>query len=206
MLEVLLANPIAFLITFPGLLASITFHEFAHAWTADHLGDPTPRYQGRVTLDPRAHLDPLGTLSLFLTRFGWGRPVEFDPYNLKNPLRDTALIALAGPLSNLSIAAVCSVVLHLAGGLSPWLVFGLTQLILINITLAVFNLVPIHPLDGGKIMVALLPPELAEEYDEFMHRYGLFVLLLLIVPWRGGAAPISQLISPFISFFSYFLL
>ena len=104
MLYLLFSNPLAFFILFPGLLLSITIHEFAHAWVADKLGDPTPRHQGRVTLDPRAHLDPWGTVALLLTRFGWGKPVQFDPYNLKHPLRDTAIVALAGPISNLIVA------------------------------------------------------------------------------------------------------
>ena len=96
MLELLSSNPLAFIVIFAGLLISVTIHEFAHAITADKLGDPTPRFQGRVTLDPRSHLDPLGVIMILLTRFGWGRPVEFDPYNLKDPKRDSAIIAEIG--------------------------------------------------------------------------------------------------------------
>ena len=103
MLGVLFNNPLSFLFWLVALAMAITIHEFAHAYTADRLGDPTPRLQGRLTLNPLAHLDPLGTLMLLLVRFGWGKPVQFDPFNLKNPRKDGALISLAGPASNLLI-------------------------------------------------------------------------------------------------------
>lgn len=99
MLNTLLQNPIVFIMSAIGLVIAVTVHEFCHAFVADYLGDPTPRVQGRVTLNPLAHLDPFGTLALLFIGFGWGKPVEFDPYNLKHKTRDTALIALAGPVS-----------------------------------------------------------------------------------------------------------
>src|SRR5258708_27624096 len=108
MLNLLLSNPLIFLLTFGGLIISLSVHEFSHALVADRLGDPTPRMQGRVTLNPLAHLDPIRTILLLLTRFGWGKPVQFDPYNLQNPLRDSALIALAGPAAHLLIAVAIS--------------------------------------------------------------------------------------------------
>ena len=199
MLFLLFSDPLAFFVLFFGLIVSLTIHEFAHAWVADKLGDPTPRYQGRVTLDPRAHLDPLGTVALLLTRLGWGKPVQFDPYNLKNPLRDTAMIALAGPASNIVMASSLAFILR--SGIIPleWVAVGVTQILIINVVLAIFNLVPVYPLDGSKVLLALLPRETAAEYDQLMHRYGLFILLLLIFPWAGGISPVSQLIQPVIN-------
>lgn len=193
------AGPIPFIIIFLSLILSITVHEFAHGLAADRLGDPTPRAQGRVTLDPRAHLDPLGTLAILLTWFGWGKPVLYDPYNLKNPRRDAAVISLAGPLSNLIFAVLLSILLRvLPESLLLWVVF--TSIIRLNLILAIFNLVPIHPLDGGKIMVGFLPKDLAYEWNQILNRYGLIILLFLIFP-LAGTSPISQLISPVINLF-----
>jgi Zn-dependent protease len=199
MLNLLLTDPLAFLIIFPGLMVAITIHEFAHAWVADRLGDPTPRYQDRVTLDPRQHLDPIGTISILLIGFGWGRPVEFDPYNLKTPVRDTALIALAGPVSNLIIAGLLSLILQSGSIQTWWILEGIFQVLVVNIGLAVFNMVPVYPLDGSKILLALLPRQTALEYDHFMHRYGTMVLVALLVPWLNGLSPVSLLVSPIIS-------
>lgn len=199
MLGLLFSNPLAFFIIFPGLLISIAIHEFAHAWTADRLGDPTPRLQGRVTLNPLAHLDPIGTVMILVTRFGWGKPVEFDPYNLKDPVKDTAIIALAGPVSNVVIAILLAVIIRLNVIPIDWLVIGTAQVLFINIVLAIFNLVPVYPLDGSKILLAILPRDTAYEYDTFMHKYGMFVLLALILPWAGGVSPVSALIAPVIN-------
>ncbi len=204
LLSLLFSQPLLFVIAAGGLLVSITIHEFAHAWVADKLGDPTPRYQGRVTLNPLAHLDPLGTVMLLLVGFGWGKPVEFDPYNLKNPVPDAAKIALAGPASNIILAIILSFAISLDQ--TGTLVDIVLQTVLyINVVLAIFNLVPIHPLDGGKILVALLPKTTALEFDSFMHRYGNMILILMIVPW-AGRSPVSMLISPIISWVTGLLL
>jgi len=201
MLNLLLSNPLIFLVTFGGLIISLSVHEFSHALIADRLGDPTPRMQGRVTLNPLAHLDPIGTILLLLTRFGWGKPVQFDPHNLQNPLRDSALIALAGPAANLLIAVAISLLIKthvLTGGL---LYLAGSEIFIINLVLAIFNLIPVYPLDGSKIILALLPRNLAYEYEAFINRYGFFVLLALIIPWYNGASPISYLVSPALDFF-----
>ncbi|HLE49601.1 MAG TPA: site-2 protease family protein [Patescibacteria group bacterium] len=187
-----------------GLIIAITVHEFAHALLADRLGDPTPRSQGRLTLNPLAHLDPVGTLMLLLFRFGWGKPVIFDPYNLAHPRRDAGIISLAGPASNILLATILALSLRflpLPQLLSPF--FYIT--ILLNITLAVFNLIPVYPLDGEKILAALLPRDLAYEYQAVMSRYGTIILIFLILP-VFGTSPIISLISPTITFLSRLLL
>lgn len=204
-------NLLSFFINALAIIIAITVHEFAHAKTADHLGDPTPRLQGRLTLNPLAHLDPIGTLMLFLVRFGWGKPVQFDPFNLRNPGRDTALISLAGPGANVLVASIASLFLHLApdqfaivsrtnfitaSGPAIFYVF-LQTLIVINIVLAVFNMIPIAPLDGFKIVAGLLNKESAKEWYK-LERYGMFFLLLLVLPLFGDP-PISRFLSPVVS-------
>jgi Zn-dependent protease len=205
MLQLLTTSPLAFVIIFGGLLLSITLHEYAHCWVTDKLGDPTPRSKGRLTLDPRAHLDPLGTLMILFASFGWGKPAPFDPYNLKNPVRDTALIAAAGPVTNLAVALLLALLLRL--GLAPilWLQLAIFQIMAINIMLAVFNLIPVYPLDGSKILTAVLPKETAMEYETVMTRYGTLILLFLIFPWNG-ISPVSRLLSPVINMILGFLI
>jgi len=194
-------NPAFVLVGIPSLLVAITIHEFAHAWAATRLGDPTPRMQGRLTLNPLSHLDPIGSLMLLFIGFGWGKPVQFDPYNLENPKRDAALISLAGPASNLILAAVISIIFRLvAGPFGSLSVFSNFFMVVIyyNIVLAVFNLLPIHPLDGGKILIGILPRKDALKVDMFLNQYGIFILFLMIFPIWGGVSPVSALLSPII--------
>ena len=204
MLELLATNPILFLVWVAALLTAIPIHEFALAYSADRLGDPTPRSQGRLTLNPLAHLDPLGTLMLILVRFGWGKPVQFDPYNLANPKRDAAIISFAGPLSNLILATILSIILRLVSSpFSPlhFLVVLIPPFIFLNVILALFNLIPIHPLDGGKILVGLLPNKDAYKVDLFLRQYGLILLLFLILPLWNGQSAVFTILNPFINFF-----
>lgn len=185
-----------------GFLIVITVHEAAHAYVADKLGDPTSRLMGRLTLNPIAHIDPYGTflIPFFLIligsplMFGWAKPVPIDPYNLKNPKKDSALIALAGPAVNILLATILSIFVWFGF----WNEFILT-LIRLNVVLAVFNLIPIHPLDGGKILVGLLPAKESSEADIFLQRYGFILLLMLIFPIFGGGSLIGQIIGPIVS-------
>lgn len=201
MIDLLANNPIAFLIAAVSLVLALGIHEFAHAFAADKLGDPTPRLMGRLTLNPIKHLDPLGTFLLLFIGFGWGKPVMFDPYNLKNPRKDSAIIALAGPFSNLLLASATSLFLRFAPLESLQFIYpALTAFLYYNVVLAIFNLLPMHPLDGGKILVGILPRQMAHEADRFMQSYGTFILILMILPIFGGGNLVSTIISPVIRF------
>jgi Zn-dependent protease len=190
-------------------IVAITIHEASHAWMADRLGDPTARLMGRLSLNPIVHYDPVGTtllLVLVIMRsfgipvipFGWAKPVQFDPYNLKNPRRDSAMISLAGPVSNIGLAIVLSLLIRLTGSS---LLFNLAfPLVTLNVVLAVFNLIPIHPLDGGKIFLGFLPEKDAYEADLFLRRYGMLILFFLIFPTIRGTSPLFLVISPLIDF------
>ena len=204
-LEANMITIIAWLLAF---IVAITIHEAAHAWMADRLGDPTARLMGRLSLNPLVHYDRVGTtllLVLVILRafgvpvipFGWAKPVRFDPYNLQNPKRDTALISLAGPLANLIFALALGLILRF----SPlfYLTIFFYPLIVLNVVLALFNLIPVHPLDGGKILVGILPNRDALELDRFLRRYGLIILFFLIFPVFGGTAPVFIVLTPLIN-------
>ena len=210
MIAQLFTNPILFVFWALALVIAITVHEFAHALAADKLGDPTPRLQGRLTLNPLAHLDPLGTLMILITRFGWGKPVQFDPFNLENPRRDAALISIAGPTSNLITASFFALLIRLApiaiGAHNALFVEAIfTPIIFLNVALAIFNLIPIHPLDGGKVLIGFLPKNLAYEWDAILNRFGTLILIFLIFPFFG-ASPITYLLLPPINTLLKFLL
>lgn len=202
MIQYLFTNPISFLIWAGALLAAVTVHEFAHAWMSDRLGDPTARIAGRLTLNPLAHLDPIGTLMLLIFRFGWGKPVPFDPFNLKDPRRDAALISFAGPIADMILATILAIFIrisHLVIGPTAFFVeFILTPFITLSVVLAIFNLLPVHPLDGGKILIGLLPPDLAYKWDQFLHQYGFVILIFLLFP-IFGFSPIVAILSPIVN-------
>lgn len=204
MLSNFFTNPFSAIIFFCLLLITIAVHEFSHAKIADHLGDPTARLAGRLTLNPLVHLDLFGLLFLFFFGFGWGKPVPFDPFNLKNPRKDAALISLAGPMSNFIVAILSSVFLKLfiLFRLSILLTIGkifLPTFILLNLLLGIFNLLPIAPLDGFKIVGGLLSQKQAEEWYQ-LERYGIIFLLLFIFP-LGQKSMLQIFLSPLIEFF-----
>lgn len=209
MINILFTNPLLFFIYLAALLVAITVHEFSHAFVADYLGDPTARLAGRLKLNPLVHLDPLGLMFLFFFGFGWGKPVTFDPFNLKNPRKDAALISIAGPISNFILALLLSLSLKL------FIFFKLNFLITIgkiifipmitlNLVLAVFNLLPIHPLDGFKIVGGLLSEKQANEWYQ-LEKYGLIFLLMLIFP-LGGSSMLEMIIRPIFNFLVNLLL
>ena len=203
MLNLIFSNPSAFIVIFGGIILAIGIHEAAHAFTADFLGDPTPRSLGRTTLNPLAHLDPLGTLVILVTGFfGWGKPAPFDPYNLRDPRRDTALIALAGPASNIVLAVIFSLVLRFTA-LPPIFNIILFSLVTLNINLALFNLLPVPPLDGSKIAGLFMSHESALRYQSQSNPR---LLLLLILPLLGGVSLAYLLISPLSRLLLNFLL
>jgi Zn-dependent protease len=190
-------------------LVTITIHEAAHAYVANRLGDPTARLLKRLTLNPLAHIDIYGTVIVpfFLILvgspfvFGWAKPVPIDPYNLANPKKDSALISFAGPLANIALATVLAILLRFVLIPVPAYNFmvGITEILIrFNVVLAVFNLVPIHPLDGGKVLVGLLPERQSRELDNFLNRFGMFILIFLIFPIFGGTSLIISIISPII--------
>ncbi len=189
-----------FLFVFPAFLVAITLHELSHGLMADRLGDPTPRVMGRLTLNPLAHLDLIGTLMILFAPFGWAKPVPFDPFNLKNPRRDAALISLAGPVANLLTAIVVSGLLHLvlaASGTRTLLVQFLAVLIALNVNLAIFNLIPVYPLDGFHIVEGLLSERAAREWSQ-LQSLGFIIMLVLVFP-LFGPSPAIRVIQPVIN-------
>ena len=195
MLDLLFSQPILFFIWAFSLIIAVTVHEFAHAWTADYLGDPTARLAGRLSLNPLAHLDPIGSLMLLIAHIGWGKPVPVDPYNLDNPKRDQMLISLAGPGSNLILATLLALIGRI---LLPQFLFVFVPLIKLNVGLAVFNLLPIPPLDGSKILFGLLPYDLAQNYDNLTREMGILLLLVFLIPF-GGSSLAGIIIIPIIN-------
>ena len=193
-------NPITALVFVIGLVVAISIHEAAHAFVAYRLGDPTAKLAGRLTLDPRSHLDPIGTLALLLVGFGWGKPTPFDPFNLRNVKRDSALISAAGAVSNFILASVLSLpylVAFFTNSINLTIISLyqlLSPIILINLLLGVFNLIPVHPLDGFKVLAGLLPRDWYRDFVQ-TERYGIFILLLLLV---SGA--IGKILFPIVSY------
>lgn len=195
------------------ILYALTIHEFFHAWTANKLGDPTAKMQGRLTLNPLAHLDPLGTICFIIAHFGWGKPVPVNPAYFKHPRRDDVLVSAAGPISNIVSALLFGIIfqiLYKFTGVTSDLFEVLKQLILINLILAFFNFIPLYPLDGSHILKGFLPRNMLSGY-ETVCRYGPFILLGVILLGNFARVPIiSYIIWPptifFMNFFMTFLI
>jgi Zn-dependent protease len=194
-----------YIIFIPILFFSITFHEVAHGFVADKLGDPTAKLAGRLTLNPIVHIDPFGTIILPAMMliigsrfgvpivFGYAKPVPINPYHFKNPRRDTMLVSLAGPLSNFALAALFAIILKITP--HSFITGGLAAAVIINVILGIFNILPIPPLDGSKVLASFLPHRTAYSYLQ-MERYGFFIIIILIMTgfFRWFVFPLAYLI------------
>ena len=181
----LMQKLLSLLVSVPGLLLCLSLHEAAHGYTAYRLGDPTAKNAGRLTLDPVKHLDPVGTICLLFFHVGWAKPVPVNTRYFKNPRRDTALVSLAGPVSNFLLAAVLLFVRQflIFSSVMPVYVLGLMvhYAAIMSIGLGVFNLIPVPPLDGSKILFSFLPWQQAAKYAKYEQyiQFGLLVLLFV---------------------------
>ena len=186
----------------PVLLFALVFHEFSHGWVANKLGDPTAKNQGRLTLNPLAHLDPFGSLMILFVGFGWAKPVPVDSRYLANPRKDMMKIAFAGPASNLLLALIGGLIIRLTGYVDTFtsMLILFTQ---INISLAVFNMIPIPPLDGSQIFSGIMiqrNPQLVMQ----LQMYGPQILMgLILFGMFSGVSIIWAFMSPFVNFFMF---
>jgi len=191
----------------PGLLIALVCHEVAHGYVAYLLGDPTAKSQGRLTLNPLKHLDPLGTLAFFFVQFGWAKPVPVNPGYFKNPRQGMLLTAIAGPGVNFLLAAAFATAIHIMTSIE-FMPATMTEKVLVplylicqagvfvNLILGVFNLIPIPPLDGSNVLAYFLPPQMAYKYMN-LSRYGFIILIGLIVVGRySGYSLVGQVILP----------
>jgi len=194
--------PEVLVLLIPVLLFALVFHEFAHGWVANKLGDPTAKYAGRLTLNPIAHLDMFGSLMILFVGFGWAKPVPVDSRYLANPRTDMMKIAFAGPAANLLLAFITGMLIRATGYLGPFttMMIMFTQ---INIMLAVFNMIPIPPLDGSQIFSGMMirsNPDLVMK----LQIYGPQILMgLILFGMFTSFSPIWMIISPFVNFFMY---
>jgi Zn-dependent protease len=185
---------ISLLISLIIILFAITIHEFSHAMAADVLGDPTPRLAGRLTLNPIKHIDPVGFLMLLLVRFGWAKPVPINPYNFKDPVRGEMVVSFAGPASNFLAAFIAARLIKLVPIniiMSGYVGSAVSDFIFINLALAVFNLIPIPPLDGSHILEPFIPDNVKRTFEQ----YGFFLLLFILM-----FPPTAYLLMDIISF------
>ncbi|MFN7160537.1 MAG: site-2 protease family protein [Candidatus Gracilibacteria bacterium] len=181
------------------IVLGITVHEAAHAWVANKLGDPTAKLEGRISLNPLAHLDPIGTISLLVMHMGWGKSVPYNPNNFKHPVRDAILTALAGPAANLLLAMILIIPLkHLV---SPDHIIAviLAGIIEINIVLMVFNLLPIPPLDGSKLLLIIFSKDKFKDLQQYAYIPSLVFIGLIGVEAIFGIPLLSRVLGPIVS-------
>ncbi|HBC94076.1 MAG TPA: site-2 protease family protein [Pelotomaculum sp.] len=183
-------------LTLPAIIIGLTFHEYAHGWVAKRLGDRTAEAHGRLTINPVAHLDPVGFILLLLAGFGWAKPVPVNPYNLRGDIKQgMLLVSLAGPATNFFLAVASAVALGLFGSMQiPYFNIIMQYMIVINVVLAIFNLIPIPPLDGSKILAGLLPGR--QDWLDQLEAYGPILLIVLVF---FGFRFISVLINPVVN-------
>jgi Zn-dependent protease len=195
-------TPDLFVLRIPAILIALTIHEFSHGYVAYRLGDPTAHDAGRLTLNPFAHLDLFGSIMLLFGPFGWAKPVPVNGYNLSNPKRDMVLVSLAGPLSNVITALIFGFAFRIIGATTPSLIHNLHfvnffQLcIMLNIGISFFNLIPVPPLDGSKILAGLLPNKLIPGYFDKMKYLPTVFMVLLIAEWGLHIPIFSTIMDP----------
>jgi len=201
-------DPVGLILLLPPLLFALTFHEAAHGWMALRLGDPTAKLLGRLTLNPVVHLDPLGTLIFIIPpHIGWAKPVPVDVRYLKHPRRDMMWIALAGPVSNVILAFLFGMLLRgmnavghdFASPAERALVNMVAWSVVLNLSLAAFNLIPIFPLDGSKVLTGLLSPNAAARFQQLEPIGPILLLGLILIGSFSGVSVIGTIISPFTS-------
>lgn len=164
------------------LVVVISIHECAHAFMAFKLGDATAKHQGRLTLNPLAHLDPLGTIMLFVAGIGWGKPVPVNPYHFKNPVKDSALVSLAGPMSNFATALLFSIPLKYLPHVLPSQLSTLFMTIIdLSILLGIFNMLPFPPLDGSKIFAVFVPKKAQNNYFNYLEKFQPYFLVFILI-------------------------
>jgi len=191
----------------PAILFGLTIHEFSHGYVAWRLGDPTAKMMGRLTLNPLKHLDPIGTLALFIFRFGWAKPVPIDPTYFRHPTRDFALSALAGPAANFLTAAVAGGIVRLLTlvGIGGFWWMLANYFVLFNLILCFFNLIPIPPLDGSRLLYHWLPPAWAERYAR-LERYGFIILMgVILLGSLTGISIFNLYLTPLLRIFGLIL-